>query len=132
MALVDTSVWSLYLRRRRPAPHPAVEVLKQLLAEDMVMVAGIVCQELLSGVRSEQQFDTLAGILGGFEPVLADRDDHILAARFHGVCGRHGIQGSAFDFLLCAMAHRRGVRILTTDADFEHYADWIPVSLVSY
>ena len=130
MALVDTSVLSLFLRRHEPAEHPAVEVLKKLLAVDQVVVAGLVCQELLSGVRSEQQFEALADILGGFETVYADREDHLLAARFYGACRGNGIQGAAFDFLLCAMAHRRGLSILATDGDFEHYARWIPVSLV--
>jgi predicted nucleic acid-binding protein len=63
MVMVDTSVLSLFLRRREPAEHPAAEVLKKLVADDQVVIAGVVCQELLSGVRSEPQFEALADTL---------------------------------------------------------------------
>ncbi|MCB1125878.1 MAG: PIN domain-containing protein [Verrucomicrobiae bacterium] len=130
--MVDTSVWSLFLRRPVPEPHRAVEVLKQLLEDDQALVAGLVYQELLSGLRSNKQFEELSEVLGGFTLVLADREDHRLAARYHGTCSRHGVQGSSFDLLLCAMAYRRGLPILTTDRDFDYYARHVPVRLLPY
>jgi predicted nucleic acid-binding protein len=34
------------------------------------------------------------------------------------------------DFLLCAVAHRRGYSIFTTDKDFENFRSHIPVILL--
>ncbi|MHB8565267.1 MAG: PIN domain-containing protein, partial [Acidiferrobacteraceae bacterium] len=47
---VDTSVWSLALRRDTPADHPAVAVLRKALMDgDTLVITGIVLQELLQG-----------------------------------------------------------------------------------
>jgi hypothetical protein len=35
------------------------------------------------------------------------------------------------DFLICAVAHRQGWMIFTTDQDFYHYAAVLPVKLYS-
>jgi hypothetical protein len=54
--LVDTSVWSLSLRRAAaPARHPAAEEFARLIADYRVLLIGPVRQEILSGMRSEQQ-----------------------------------------------------------------------------
>ena len=46
--LVDTSVWSLALRRDVKATEPEVEALKAALAgSDVVVTTGLVLQELL-------------------------------------------------------------------------------------
>jgi predicted nucleic acid-binding protein len=37
-------------------------------------------------------------------------------------CRARGIAGSAIDFLICAVAHRRKWQIFTVDRDFERYA----------
>jgi len=46
--LVDTSVWSLALRRDAPQPAPEVDALRQaLLGTDQVLTTGLILQELL-------------------------------------------------------------------------------------
>ena len=47
--LVDTSVWSLFIRRDTPASHPAVTFLDELLGHDEVVTTGLILQELLQG-----------------------------------------------------------------------------------
>ena len=45
---VDTSVWSLALRREAAASEPEVQVLKDcLLGDEVVVTTGLVLQELL-------------------------------------------------------------------------------------
>ena len=39
------------------------------------------------------------------------------------------MQGSNTDFLLCAVAERRGLPILTTDRDFVRFAEVLPIEL---
>ena len=49
--LVDTSVWSLALRRREASEHPAVQELRDLIDETRAHLIGEVRQEVLSGIR---------------------------------------------------------------------------------
>jgi predicted nucleic acid-binding protein len=55
--------------------------------------------------------------------------DHEQAAEYFNTCRGHGIQGSNTDYLLCAVAVRRGLTLYTTDADFDHYARYVPLVL---
>ncbi len=127
--IADTSAWSLFLRRRTGRESGALKRFKELLQQDAIVLLGIVKQELLSGVREEAQFDRMADILSGFDEVLAESEDHTTAAEFYNACRTNGVQGSAIDFLICAIASRRGLAILTTDADFARYAKLLPVSV---
>ena len=129
--VVDTTVWSLFLRR---APREAtfeVEQLRRYIQESRALMPGIVRQELLSGIKEWAQFDKLDQLLEGFPDLLATSEDHRTAARFFNECRRNGIQGSPVDFLICAIAHRMDAPILTTDQDFVHYAEFIPINLNS-
>jgi hypothetical protein len=56
--------------------------------------------------------------------------DYELAAEFFNTCRSNGVQDSNTDFLLCAVAHRRGYSIFTTDKDFENFQLHIPVVLL--
>ena len=126
--LVDTSVWSLALRRRTPA-HAAVDELRRLLAGGRVALAGPVRQEVLSGIRDPATFHRLRDLLRAFpdEPIAAE--DYERAAECFKTCRAKGIQGSNTDFLLCAVAERHRLPILTTDEDFLEFARVLPVSL---
>jgi predicted nucleic acid-binding protein len=54
MLLVDTSVWSLALRRDVKATEPEVDALKEALAgSDVVVTTGLVLQELLQGFEQK-------------------------------------------------------------------------------
>lgn len=132
MILADTSVWSLFLLRKKSVSHPALDTLKALLHDDRIAIPGLVLQELLSGVRSKKQLTDLTEILSAFDLILADREDHLLAGQYFAICRAKGIQGSSFDFLLCAMSVRRNYPILTTDKDFEHYQKHLPITLVEF
>jgi predicted nucleic acid-binding protein len=129
IALVDTSVWSLALRRARgPASREALE-LAELIREGRAVIIGPVRQELLSGVKDQRQFDRLRDRLRSFPDVELQTDDFELAAEFFNQCRAGGLQGSNTDFLICAAAQRRGHSIFTTDADFRRFAAAIPIVL---
>ncbi|HJX65084.1 MAG TPA: PIN domain-containing protein [Polyangia bacterium] len=127
--IVDTSVWSLALRRQRSSANAQARELAELVREGRATMLGPVRQELLSGVRGEDQFETLRGHLRAFPDVLLEAEDYEQAATFFNRCRAKGIQGSNTDFLICAAAVRRGFGILTTDADFTHFARVLPIEL---
>ncbi len=125
MIIVDTSVLSLALRRRpRAVPEPAlVRIFRRLVAEDQpIAVPGIVLQELLSGVRSADEFDRLRDLMDGFPQILATHDHHVSAARISNTCRQAGITVSAVDCLIAAMAVENNSQLLSGDADFERMA----------
>lgn len=127
--LVDTSVWSLVLRRDAPKSSEVERELRELLTEGRIVMAGPIRQELLSGIREESQFRQVRGKLRAFRDVGLDREDHEEAALCFNRCRAAGVQGGAVDFLLCAAALRRKYAIFTTDVDFQHYRRVLGVKL---
>jgi predicted nucleic acid-binding protein len=128
--IVDTSVWSLALRRKTlPDSAAAVLLLKNLITDDQVVFLGAIRQEILSGIPSSEQFLRLRDYLQAFTDLELASEDYELAAEFFNTCRRNGLQGSNTDFLICAVAHRRGYQILTTDNDFQRFQSHIPVLL---
>lgn len=128
--VVDTSIWSLALRRRTPlASSPSVTELQNLIADDRVALIGAIRQEILSGVRSAEQFNRLRDYLRAFPDLELVSEDHEVAAEFFNTCRRNGVQGANTDFLICAVAYRRDYTILTSDKDFQSFQVHIPVLL---
>ena len=127
--LVDTSVWSLALRRRAGAETPAVQELRSLVDEGRVAMIGPIRQELLSGIRTPESFERLRDHLRPYEDEVLESADFERAAEHFNTCRAQGVQGSNSDFLICAAAERRSLPILTTDADFTRFAAILPITL---
>ena len=129
--IVDTSVWSLALRRRQGSEEASVKALRELIADGLIVMLGCIRQEILSGVRSREQFRILRDHLRAFRDETLQRDDYERAAEFFNDCRREGIQGSNTDFLICATAANRGHAIFTTDDDFQRFRKVINITLFS-
>jgi hypothetical protein len=124
--LVDTSVWSLALRRKsevlNSAEKSVVSELAELIKEGRAAMIGLIRQELLSGIRTAEQYEKLRIHLRSFPDEPVDTEDHEDAARAGNVCRAKGIVVSVVDALLCAVAMKRGWTIFTTDPGFKNYA----------
>lgn len=107
-----------------------MDVLAELIRDGRAALMGAVRQELLSGIRSEEQFERLKDHLRAFPDVALESADYELAAAFSNRCRAAGVQGSSVDFLICAVAVRRDLSVLTTDGDFQHYARFLPFELL--
>ncbi|NTV14829.1 MAG: PIN domain-containing protein [Desulfobulbaceae bacterium] len=127
--LVDTSVWSLALRRNSPVDGGEAKELRELLKELRVQMIGLVRQELLSGIRNPTQFADLREHLRAFPDLELSSQDHETAAEFFNLCRAKGIRGSNTDFLICAVAVRYEFPIFTTDADFTLFQRHLPIAL---
>jgi predicted nucleic acid-binding protein len=129
--IVDTAIWSLALRRNTPERNAAVvDRLRSLISNQQVIILGAIRQEVLSGLRTPEQFDRLRNILRAFPNLDLATEDDELAAEFFNTCRRQGIQGSNTDFLICAAAHRRNHTIFTTDNDFRNFQAHLPIILL--
>jgi predicted nucleic acid-binding protein len=131
--LVDTSVWSLALRRKQtdlsPREQALGEALRELIREGRAQIVGPVRQELLSGIREEESFRKVRDYLRAFDDPLLQVEDYEEAARMNNSCRARGIAGSPVDFLICAAANLRNWQVFTIDRDFGRYAKVLPLRL---
>lgn len=128
--LVDTSVWSLALRRDQHEGHPSVDFLADALRhEGSIFTTGLILQEILqgfSGPKARKQ------ILDRFTPlplIVPQREDHIAAAELRNDCRRRGLQLGTIDALLARLCIRYELVMLSTDRDFEHLVRLAPLRL---
>ncbi len=127
--LVDTCIWSLALRRNDASDGPEVIESMELIKELRVQLIGPVRQEILSGIKSMDQFTKLRDYLRPFPDLELTSGDFESAAEFCNLCRGKGVQGSNTDFLICAVAVRHQMPVFTTDADFTFFRQHLPVKL---
>ncbi len=121
--LVDTSVWSLALRRDSEVDVPEVKALKHALAEGgEIVTTGLVLQELLQGFSGPKAKVDIIDRFSAIPIIAPDRTDHIGAAELRNLCRRSGVQVGTIDALLAQLCMRHELKILTVDQDFHHIA----------
>ena len=125
--LVDTSIWSLVLRRNQQSDY--VEKLTDIILSSQVVMIGPIRQELLSGISSKKVYEDLKSRLEHFDDSPITKSDYETAAQYYNLCRSHGIQGSHVDFLICAVAVNNNLLIFTADKDFEYYAQHLPIRI---
>ena len=137
--IVDTSVWSLALRRNTQkakqtkstaTTSPYVKLLKGLIQNGNASLFGAIRQEILSGIKDNNQYKKLATRLRAFPNISLTIEDHELAAAYFNTCRQKGIQGANTDFLICAVASQRQCPILTANKDFELFSQHLPIDLL--
>ena|ERR1019366_267559 len=131
--IVDTSVWSLVLRRRpgslSPAQQRTLFYWRETVRDRRAIILGLVRQEVLSGIKDSSVFDRIADYLRGFEDFFLDVGDYEQAARCACVCQKNGIAFTAVDMLICGASLRNDLEIMTVDLDFSRYARLMPLRL---
>lgn len=131
--LVDTSVWSLALRRKSQSLSASekllVQELSEIIQEGRARIIGLVRQELLSGIKTAEQYETLRLYLRSFRDEVVTTSDHEDAAKAGNRCRAKGIVVSIVDILICAVAMKREWAVFTTDPDFLSYAKVLPLAL---
>lgn len=122
--VVDTSVWSLVLRRPRVDDSDIhVQTFRaHLESNNRLFLIGNILQELLDGLRSTKQFDRLVQLLEPFPLLELDRSTYIAAARLRTTCRTKGVLAGPIDFLIAAACCQYGYPLLTSDQDFSRIA----------
>jgi len=131
--LVDTSIWSLALRRKahdlNPAQRATVAELTSLIQEGRARIIGLIRQELLSGIKTSSQYEKLHTVLRSFPDEPISTVDYEAAAKAGNDCRARGVAVSVADILICAIAIARDWSIFANDPDFKSYARILPLKL---
>ncbi len=127
---VDTSVWSLALRRD---PSPPVHEVKALIEAiqhgETIVTTGLVLQELLQGFSGPKARNQILERFSAIPLLVPDRTDYVEAAEIRNQCRRAGVQIGTIDALLGQLCIRHDLTMLTTDADFGRIAERLPLRL---
>jgi predicted nucleic acid-binding protein len=127
--IIDTCAWAAFLRRHRPALDPVAQEVARLVRADAVQLLGVIRQELLSGAQPADRFAQLRDYLRFYPNLPLEEEDDERAAGYYNQLRQRGVTGTGPDLLICAAAVRHGLKIFTTDTDFDAYARHIPIKL---
>jgi predicted nucleic acid-binding protein len=128
--LVDTSVWSLALRRDvKVATNEVLALREAIEGSDVVMTTGLVLQELLQGFNGPNDRQAIIDRFGALPLIQPDRKDHVAAAEVRNVCRRSGVQIGTIDALLIQLCGRYDLILLSTDKDFLNASRFVPFKL---
>ena len=121
--LVDTSVWSLALRRDGSSSAPQVAALvKAIESGESILTTGLVLQELLQGFSGPKAREQILDRFSALPLLVPDRADHVEAAALRNTCRRHGVQIGTIDALLAQLCIRHSLLMLSSDQDFQGIA----------
>ena len=130
---VDTSVWSLALRRDSPSRTPQVRFLSRAIrGQAAIFSTGLVLQELLQGFKGPKARERIISTFAALPFITPDRGDHIAAADLRNGLRRKGVQVTTIDALLAALCIQHGLDMLTTDKDFTSMARYCDLSVLSF
>jgi predicted nucleic acid-binding protein len=128
--LVDTSVWSLALRRDVEVTTNEVLALREAIeGSDAVVTTGLVLQELLQGFNGPNDRQAIIDRFGALPLIQPDREDHVAAAEVRNVCRRSGMQIGTIDALLIQLCGRYDLTLLSADKDFLNASRFVPFKL---
>ncbi|MES0491938.1 MAG: PIN domain-containing protein [Leptospirales bacterium] len=131
--IVDTSVWSVVLRKQikklTEQEKKVKTYLTDLIADSRVQLLGPIRQELLSGISNETTYYNLKNHLESFEDADITREDYETAAQYFNKCMRNGIQGSHIDFLIFAVSMNHHMPIYTLDKDFIYFSKYLDIDV---
>jgi predicted nucleic acid-binding protein len=120
---VDTSIWSLALRRDTRAASAEVRALVRAIESgEQIFTTGLVLQELLQGFSGPKARSQILNRFSALPLIVPDRHDHVEAAELRNHCRRAGIQIGTIDALLAQLCLRHELMMLSTDHDFKRIA----------
>jgi len=102
----------------------------ELIRSGDAAIIGEIRQEILTGISDLRFFERLKIRMRDFPDESVIEEDYENAAEMSGICQKSGISGSPTDFLICAVAVNRKMRIFTLDKDFDRFAKKLPIKLL--
>jgi predicted nucleic acid-binding protein len=125
--LVDTSVWSMALRRDQPSPSRELEALRAAVEGGDVCLLGVILQEVLQGFPSFERARRLVERLSPFPLLSMHRGDYVYAGEIRNRCRAKGLAISTIDAQIAAAAINHRCTLLTVDRDLTGVANLFPL-----
>jgi predicted nucleic acid-binding protein len=119
--LIDTNIWSTYLRRNAPEDYQLRFNLELLVQEGRVVFIGPIRQEVLSGIKDLKKFNLLKEYLSAFDDDVIYTHEYELAAKVTNDCIAKGIAISSIDAIIASVVHKKEWELYTRDKDFDRY-----------
>ena len=114
--LVDTSIWIEFFRGQS-------QVIKNriidLLAEDRIVICGIVVTELLLGARGRKEIEFVKQRLCNLDYLETNKEFFIFCGTLGNKIRHSGINIPPSDLMIAALGKLNNVVIFTTDKHFE-------------
>lgn len=131
--IVDTSVWSLALRRHKDAQNSETKILQKIIQQgENIFLVGIILQEILQGVKKVQNFKKLKEHFDAFPLIEIKREHYVRAAELKNHLRGKGVQASTIDALIAAVSIVNDCYLFTSDRDFYHIAKHSKLKLLRY
>jgi len=117
--IIDTSVWSEALRRKKNTVNSSETVVRKIIEnDDEIVLLGIILQEILTGISNKKLFTEIKDILDDFVYLDITKNDYIYASELSNKCRSKGIIAGSIDFLIAGSAIRNELQLVTFDKDF--------------
>lgn len=122
--IADTSIWSMWLRRRPNARLSNEQrllkaELRELGEEDRLVMLGVIRQELLTGIRTAGHFKRVMNELRAFDDYPLKTSVHESAAELANECLNRGVVTAFVDILICTVAKIEDFAVFSSDPDIE-------------
>lgn len=131
--LVDTSVWSLALRRSSGIVNEEAIALKTIIEQgEEIYLLGIILQEVLQGIRNSKDFLALKEYFKAFPLIDLAREDYVRAAELKNQLTRKGRQASTIDVLIASAAISYHCHLFTADKHFTQIAEHSELKLLAF
>jgi len=122
--LVDTSIWSLALRRSSGVVNEEAILLKTIIEQgEDIYLLGIILQEVLQGIRNSKDFLALKEYFKAFPLIDLTKEDYMRAAELKNQLIGKGKQGSTIDVLIASAAISHRCHLFTADKHFIYIAE---------
>lgn len=122
MILVDTSVWIEFFNASGSKPHLVLHSLIE--EEEDIAIADIILTEILQGIKTEENFQTVRRYLLRL-PIysLKGVDSFVEAAQIYRACRKRGrTVRKTIDCLIAAIAVENNLALFHNDKDFQTIA----------
>ena len=126
MVLVDTSVW---IDHFNGANNTNTDLLKSAIdeAED-IGTCGIVCMEILQGIRKERDLSLIRSILDDLLYLPEQRSTYVAAADMYRYLRKKGVTiRKPVDCIIAALCLECSAFLLHNDRDFEMISRHFPL-----
>ena len=115
--LIDTSAWIDFFRNQSGAVG---DIVATLIERDQAVMTGPVLAELLQGLKSRQEIDTLRELFDVLPYIETSPRDWEQTGDLLRKLRQRGITVPLTDALIASVAKRTGGAVLTLDRHFEH------------